>query len=366
MNIPPVNDEPGEGEIIAKDSERTAVQMDNDQTRTEKRGKSQIKSRKILSVPDVDRKKVIYTAIIVFLLVTLQFKPLCSIMYENWFFTAFDRRAEKCIDDSIKRALITFAAARGLNALISVIQGSGVSLEPAGVGISISVGEALDPLNDLVERFSWVMLASLMALGIQKLFIQIGPWLSLKFMFSVTLLFFLAAIWLKGNYHHTFTVIAKKALIVAFLLRFAVPLATYVNTLVYYSILDEHYETASNELNNESQAVKDSELEDAMDNLQFQQEGSGLWDKAKLLLNGAAGAINIKEKITALKQKAGKLAKDFILLSAVFILNTVLLPIAFLWGLLKFTQLLLGTSFGFEEKFKTKVFAGKAGQGQHA
>jgi len=306
-------------------------------------------------------KKVVYTVIIIALLSTLQVRPLRNILYENRLFTAVDRQAEKCIDDSIKRALITFAAARGLNALISVIQGSGVSLEPAGVGISISVGEALDPLNDLVERFSWVMLASLMALGIQKFFIQIGPWLSLKFMFSITLLFFLAALWLKGNYRDRFATIAKKALIVAFVLRFAVPLATYVNTLVYDAILDEHYQSASSQLSNESRAIKDSVLEDTIDKLPPEQEEDGFWAQAKSILNGAANAVKMKEKIAALKQKAGKMAKDFILLSVIFILNTVLLPIAVLWATLKFCQLLLGTGFGLqvEQQFKEKVFAGQ-------
>lgn len=357
LNIPAVA---GEGKIAAKDSERTIVQMDPAPARTSKQAKEPTKSSRILSVSDVDRKKVVFTAIIVFLLMTLQFKPVRSILYENWFFTTFDRRAEMHIDDSIKRALITFAAARGLNAVISVIQGSGVSIEPVGVGVSISLGEVLDPLNDLVERFSWVMLASLMALGIQKLFIQIGPWLSLKFMFSIALLFFLAALWLQGNYRLTCTRIAQKTLIVAFILRFAVPLATYVNTLVYDAILDEHYETASSQLQAESRAIKDSGLEDPMDELSSRQENNGLWGKAKSIINGAASAAKMKEKIAALKEKAGKLAQDFILLSVVFLLNTVLLPIAFLWGILKFSQLLLGTGFGLqvEQKFGEKVSAG--------
>ena len=181
-------------------------------------------------------------------------------------------------------------------------------------------------------------------------------------MFSITLLFFLAAIWIKGNYRQAFTRIAQKTLIVAVILRFAVPLATYVNTLVYDAILDEHYETAATELSNENKAFEDSRLEDTIDSLPSGQEEGSLWDKARSLLNGAVESIRLKEKITDLRQKAGKLAKDFILLSVVFILNTVLLPLAFLWGILKFTQLLLGTGFGFsfEQAFKAKILAGQS------
>ena len=38
---------------------------------------------------------------------------------------------------------------------------------PAGVGVTITAGEILDPLNDLIERFSWLVLMASASLGTQ-------------------------------------------------------------------------------------------------------------------------------------------------------------------------------------------------------
>ncbi|MCU0929027.1 MAG: hypothetical protein MUE62_07545, partial [Burkholderiaceae bacterium] len=52
-----------------------------------------------------------------------------------------DAAAERQVDAGLKRALATFAAARALNALISVAQGTEVALEPAGVGVTFTPGQ---------------------------------------------------------------------------------------------------------------------------------------------------------------------------------------------------------------------------------
>ncbi|MBW2512539.1 MAG: hypothetical protein JRE01_11000, partial [Deltaproteobacteria bacterium] len=89
-------------------------------------------------------------------------------LFERHFFQTVDTRASAYIDQSLMNAGAAFLLARGFNAVVSVFQESELQLEPAGVGVSLALGQALDPINDLVERFSWVMLASLTSLGIQK------------------------------------------------------------------------------------------------------------------------------------------------------------------------------------------------------
>lgn len=37
-------------------------------------------------------------------------------------------------------------------------QGTELSIEPMGVGVILTLGELLDPLNDLIEQFSNVLL----------------------------------------------------------------------------------------------------------------------------------------------------------------------------------------------------------------
>ena len=89
-----------------------------------------------------------------------------------------DAPATRQIDAGLKRALLTFAAARALNSVISVAQATEVSLQPLGVGVTLAPGQLLDPVNDLVELFSNLMLAASVSFGVQKILIGMaGYWL---------------------------------------------------------------------------------------------------------------------------------------------------------------------------------------------
>ncbi|XPV54723.1 MAG: hypothetical protein ACNI3H_07375 [Halarcobacter ebronensis] len=81
---------------------------------------------------------------------------------------AIDTTAKTLVDDSFSQAIIVFGSAKALNAVISLAQGTELSL-PFFV---VAIGEVLDPVNDLVEQFSLVMLASMTSLGIQKIFLN--------------------------------------------------------------------------------------------------------------------------------------------------------------------------------------------------
>ena len=71
-----------------------------------------------------------------------------------------DDASEQYAQQSLNRALVTFTAARALNGVISVAQGTEVAVEPGGVGVIMTPGQVLDPINDLIERFSSVMLVA--------------------------------------------------------------------------------------------------------------------------------------------------------------------------------------------------------------
>ncbi|MEM7279482.1 MAG: hypothetical protein AAF385_15320, partial [Pseudomonadota bacterium] len=87
-----------------------------------------------------------------------------------------DQGGEHFADKAFKRAFVTFAVARGLNGVISVAQGTEVAVEPGGVGVNFGVGQILDPVNDLVERFYTVMLVATSSLGLQKFLLTMGSW----------------------------------------------------------------------------------------------------------------------------------------------------------------------------------------------
>lgn len=89
-------------------------------------------------------------AVIGLLLLTL------TISFYTW---DYPERALHYIDQTSERTLEAFAVARGINAVISVIQNAEIGFT-FGVSATLSPGEILDPVNDLIERFSLVMLVA--------------------------------------------------------------------------------------------------------------------------------------------------------------------------------------------------------------
>ena len=307
------------------------------------------------------KRRIKYSIIILIFLLTFQSQLLRGILYENVIFGAIDNKAKVCIDESFKRAMIAFGIAKAINSGISVLQESELSIQPAGIGVSIAIGEILDPVNDLVERFSWVMMVSVMSLGIQEILLQIGPWLSLKFLFSFGSLFLLLALWTKNNWQSTCILIAKKTLLFALIARFSIPLVVYLNNLTYDAFLNNQYQSASGDLKQGQEAFENTDFEAIVESSFSKDEEAGYWEKAKSIVKKAGSFISFRDRINWIKAKASDMSDSLIRLSVVFIINTILLPIGFLWGLLKFSRLVLGNSFGIklEETFRSKIISPK-------
>ena len=51
-----------------------------------------------------------------------------------------DREAMEMLDASFERAMVAFGLAKALNAVISLLQGTELSITPVGVGVNFSVG----------------------------------------------------------------------------------------------------------------------------------------------------------------------------------------------------------------------------------
>jgi hypothetical protein len=70
--------------------------------------------------------------------------------------------------------LSVYAVLRGLNAVISMAQGTELAIEPMGVGVTLTPGELLDPLNDMIEQVSTVLLVASASIGIQRIILDLS------------------------------------------------------------------------------------------------------------------------------------------------------------------------------------------------
>ena len=97
-----------------------------------------------------------------------------------------DLAAQNYLANALSDNLVVYASARAINALISVIQSIEVSLS-LGAGVAVNLGEVLDPLNDLIERFSGFVLYGLAGLGLQQLALVASSSLFTKILLSLFL-----------------------------------------------------------------------------------------------------------------------------------------------------------------------------------
>lgn len=137
--------------------------------------------------------------------------------------------------DGLKRALATYAAAKAINALISVAQSTQVSIQPGGVGVATNPGEVLDPLNDLIEQFSSLMLMSTVVFGAQVLLTDAGAHHYVNLALSVLLVAYGVALTRTGGSPHWLA----KSLVVLLVFRFAVPVSVVASEAVHRAVFKE-------------------------------------------------------------------------------------------------------------------------------
>lgn len=252
-----------------------------------------------------------------------------------------DDHAEGDLDALFQRALISFALARTLNGVISVVQGTEVALQPAGVGVTLTPGEILDPVNDLVERFSWIMLGATISLGIQQVLLDVGQWWGVRILLFILALSWLALrLWYRNrsaSSRRNFEQALFFMLVATVFVRFAVPLALIANEAVYGLFLESRYLASTQQLEEAGKAMEGAESSQA--------SGSAVEDEDRSIFgrffDGASKTLDLEQKVADIRQKSTQLIEHLIQLCVVFILQTGILPLGFLWILLTISRFIL-------------------------
>jgi hypothetical protein len=240
-----------------------------------------------------------------------------------------DRFGLHYTESSFNRALLTFAVARSLNGVISVAQGTEVAVQPAGVGINFAPGQILDPVNDMVERFSWVMLASTTSLGLQKLLLQIFASPHFTLLLAVVMAAALALLWYSRAGWEAVSRFFYRAMLLLLVLRFAVPVVALGNELLFTTFLQQQYENST------------QSIEHAREEIGRINHGSAvspppadhsLLGRAREWYQSTLESIDIGATLEQYQQAAASVSEHLIQLIVIFVLQTVLLPLLFLWG----------------------------------
>ena len=227
-----------------------------------------------------------------------------------------DAVAEAQVEAGLKRALVTFAVARGLNAAMSVAQEVQLHAQ-LGVGASIAPGQLLDPLNDLVEQFSTVMLAVCASFAVQRLLIGVGAFWLVSLLLSAALL---AWGWWRWRHGAAPTWLARTTILLL-LVRFAVPLAALGSEGIFQWVMANEYAGTQSAFEVGSRQAEASVPSDV-------KPGESLSERLKRWwAQGAEVGTTLQE----LKAKADGLVEHIVRLLAVFVVQTMLLPLLLVW-----------------------------------
>ena len=222
-----------------------------------------------------------------------------------------DKASGEQAENALKNALVTFAVARTLNGVISAAQGTEVALEPGGVGVVLSVGEILDPVNDLIERFSTRSTAAQYA----------GP--------------------------------ALRILLFLLFVRFAVPVLIVGTTVISDAFLAPEQEAATAILRDTTEDIERINEEARP----VPPEEQSFMDRLGEMIDESLESMRIGDRMKELKESASNAAEHIVSLIAIFVLQTILLPLLFLWI---FIAVLKGIAGRSAQLFQAA--AGRSGQ----
>ncbi|MFP4333339.1 MAG: hypothetical protein ACLFQJ_08560 [Campylobacterales bacterium] len=216
------------------------------------------------------------------------------------------------LDSSMGEAVAVFATAKLLNGIISMIQGSGIDF-----GVVLSLGQILDPINDLVEFFSNVMLLAIISIGIQKILLQIVGY---EFtIYTIVAIFCLSAVvlWQSNERYDGVKSFLLKLSFTLFALYIVIPALSLTSVLIEKHILAQHSNLNIEQLNKKLKADERSWQELNLD------ESKRSWYE-----------FDIKKSYNEYKNKISNLSEDtsrnIEQMMIVFIFKTIIFPLIFL------------------------------------
>lgn len=255
-----------------------------------------------------------------------------------------DSTADKYFNEAIAKAGIAYATCRVVNASISVVKESNVQMEPAGVGVSLALGQALDPIDDMTERLSNVLVTSITALGVQKLAYEMSVSLAFPILAIFTMILSIL-VWFNYKWVESVKSNALRALLIILIARFCLPISSLANEFLHENFFEAKIAESNNKLSQvttELDKLKDFTLPETSGFLgTISNSASFLKQKT----------IELRDAISATVSNMGNIIENLLKLTflyvSLFLIQVIILPILVFWLLVKLINSL------FDKKVQT-------------
>ena len=253
--------------------------------------------------------RVLLLSFLVLVLAGAWFKPLESVAIQQ-------------VDAGLQRALISFATARTLNGVISMIQGTALSFTPLGVGTTFTPGQIIRPINEVVAQFAELMLAASIAFGVMKVLISIGSFWVVSLLITV---FALSWGWFRWRGQQA-PIWIERILFVLLFVRFAMPLVTVGSDAVFQGFMQDDYAKSQKAIEgNRGEMVKLAPtIDESKKGKSLPEQIHDWWKK-----------VNPDEWLKHFNQVANQAIEHLIKLMVVFLMQTLVIPLLLFWALYK-------------------------------
>ncbi|RWX42868.1 hypothetical protein H206_03416 [Candidatus Electrothrix aarhusensis] len=270
-------------------------------------------------------QKIILSALGIIVAVLLFLSPGLKI-------PVLDRATDNYFREAISKGGVSYAVCRVINASVSIIKESNLHLQPAGVGLSLAVGQALDPVDDLTERLSDILVTAITSLGVQKLAYEIGISLAPPVL-AVFLFFFAVLIWFNSTrlvfLHKT---VMRFALLIV-IARFFLPLSSVANDFINTKFFTPQIDEVSKKL------ALDSKGFDQLK--EFSLPNNGFFGTASLLKEKSG---EFKKAFAVIANNMGGIIESLLQLTflyvGILVIQVILLPLLAFFFLIKIVNAL--------------------------
>ncbi len=154
-----------------------------------------------------------------------------------------DDVADAYFEDSVTKATLAYGTTRLINAGVSVVKDSTLQLEPGGVGVAVAIGQVADPLDDMTERLSSVLVTAIVSLLVQKISYEIAQAFVFQLIGIFLILIGLFSVFkhrLSLQYRNLFIKIALFLFVVRFFLPVSAVMSDYLNEKLFFPRIAEY------------------------------------------------------------------------------------------------------------------------------
>ncbi|MDM8526342.1 hypothetical protein QUF80_23430, partial [Desulfococcaceae bacterium HSG8] len=265
-----------------------------------------------------------------------------------------DTAADDYFKESITKATVVYTTCRIVNGIVSVVKDFTIHLQ-LGAGMTLPVGQAFDPVDDMVERLSDVLVTAITSLGVQKLLYEIAvsfvPPILAVFILLLSIL-----IWQKDERLESFQIVLIKFSIILAIARFTLPISSIANGFVKENLFDKQITEAreklaspfiefDKKLGNISflEADEFSKTNNNNDSSFFRQKTDSLKNALKSIKDKTSffkeKSTEFKNALVVITENKQNIIRDLLELTSLYVgiilFQVILLPLLSFWLLIK-------------------------------